>query len=102
MAIGSISPFRPTGTVNIAATTTSQTIALTGGGETVVAINATAALAYVRFGSDASVTASTVDMPLLPNSRAVLSVNSLIGFAAAVLANGTGTILFTRGDGSYI
>jgi len=31
-----------------------------------------------------------------------LSVNSLIGFAAAVLANGTGTVLFTRGDGSYI
>ena len=102
MAIGSISPFRPTGTVALAAGTTPSSVQLTGGGEAVVVTNAAAALAYIRFGADLSVAASTLDMPVLPNSRAILSVNSLIGYASAVLVSGAGNVLFTRGDGSYV
>ena len=37
----------------------------------------------------------------MANSRVMLSVNSLVSYAAAVLAAGSGTVLFTRGDGSY-
>jgi hypothetical protein len=48
------------------------------------------------------VTATAADMPVLPNSRAMLGVNSLIGYAAVVLASGSGTVLLTRGDGSYL
>lgn len=102
MAIGSVTPFRPTGTVSISANTTSTSVPLVGGGDTVVVTNTTTALAYVRFGADPSVAASPIDMPVLPNTRAILAVNSLICYAAAVLASGSGAVLLTRGDGSFL
>ena len=64
--------------------------------------NTSASLAYVRFGADPSVSASNADMPVMANSRMMLAVNRLVRHAAAVLAAGSGTVLFTRGDGSYI
>lgn len=102
MAIGSITPFRPTGTAPLTAGTSSAAVALTGGGDTVVVTNISASLAYVRFGADPTVSASSADMPVMANSRVTLSVNSLVSHAAAVLNGGSGTILFTRGDGSCV
>ena len=102
MAIGSITPFRPTGTASLSAGTSSATVALAGGGDSVVVTNTSASLAYVRFGADPSVSASNADMPVMANSRMMLAVNSLVRYAAAVLAAGSGTVLFTRGDGSYV
>ncbi len=102
MAIGSIMPFRPTGTVSLSATTASGNVTLAGGGDSVVVTNMAASLAYVRFGSDANVVATATDMPVLPNARVMLGVNSVIGYAAVALVSGTGTVLFTRGDGSYL
>jgi hypothetical protein len=102
MAIGAITPFRPTGTVSLAANTSSATVQLAGGGDTVVVTNPTTSLAYVRFGADPSVSASPVDMPVMANSKVMLSVNGLISHAAATLAAGSGSILFTRGDGSFV
>ena len=64
--------------------------------------NTSASLAYVRFGADPSVSASNADMPVMANARMMLAVNSLVRYAAAVLAAGSGTVLFTRGDGSYV
>jgi hypothetical protein len=46
--------------------------------------------------------ASTVDMPVLASSRLILSVNSLISYAAAISPSGSGSILFSRGDGSIL
>jgi hypothetical protein len=102
MPLGSVSPFRPTGTVSIAAGAASANIPLAGGGDTVVVTNPSTALAYIRFGSDPTVAASTIDMPVLPNTRLILSVNSLITYAAAVMPSGSGNIMFSRGDGSII
>jgi hypothetical protein len=102
MPIGSVTPFRPTGTVNLASGTTSVSVALSGGGDSVVVTNTAAAIAYVRFGADPSVTASTADMPVLPNSHVMLAVNSLISYAAVILTAGSGAVLFTRGDGSFL
>lgn len=102
MPVGSITPFRPTGTVSISASTISSSVQLLGGGDTVVVTNTTSALAYVRFGADPTVSASTGDMPILSNSRAVIAVNSLIGYAAVILISGNGTVLLTRGDGSFL
>ena len=102
MALGSTSAFRPTGTVSISGGTTSANAALTGGGETVVVTNTSASLAFVRFGADSSVSATSADMPVLPNSRAVLAVNPLIAYAAVVLTAGSGTVYLTRGDGSVV
>jgi hypothetical protein len=102
MAIGSITPFRPTGTVSLGASTSSSVVALAGGGDTIVVTNTAASLAYIRFGADPAVSATSADMPVLANSRAMLSANNLVGYAAGVLVNGTGAVLFTRGDGSFI
>jgi hypothetical protein len=102
MAVGSITAFRPTGTVSLAAGTSSASVPLAGGGETVVVTNISAALAYVRFGADPSVSASSIDMPVMANSKITLAVNSLVSYAAALLTAGSGTVLFTRGDGSYV
>ena len=102
MPLGSVSPFRPTGTVSLSVGNVSTNAALSGGGDSVVVTNTTSALAYIRFGSDPTVTASIVDMPILPGSRLILSVNSLISYAAAISTSGSGSILFSRGDGSFV
>ena len=102
MPLGSISPFRPTGTVGVTAGSTSVNVPLSGGGDSVVVTNTTNAIAYVRFGSDSTITASTADMPVLPISKLLLSANSLIIYAAAVIPSGTGSVMFSRGDGSVV
>jgi uncharacterized membrane protein YjjP (DUF1212 family) len=102
MPIGSVSPFRPTGTVSVSAGVNSANVALSGGGDSVVATNTTTSLAYIRFGSDPTVTASTSDMPILPGTRLILAVNSLISYVAAISPTGSGSILFSRGDGSFV
>jgi hypothetical protein len=102
MPLGSVSPFRPTGTVSVSAGSVSANVRLTGGGDSVVVTTATTGLSYIRFGSDPSVTASTADMPILAGSRLILSVNSLISYAAAISPSGSGSMLFSRGDGSFV
>jgi hypothetical protein len=102
MATGSVTPFHPTGTVSLSAGVTSASIQLAGGGDSVVVTNTTSSLTYVRFGADTSVTATVTDMPVLPNARVMLAVNSLITYAGVVLVSGSGVVLLTRGDGSYL
>jgi hypothetical protein len=102
MPLGSVSPFRPTGTVSVLAGNVSATVLLSGGGDSIVVTNASTALAYIRFGSDPTVAASTLDMPVLGGSHLILSINSLISYAAAISPSGSGTILFSRGDGSIV
>jgi hypothetical protein len=102
MPLGSVSPFRPTGTVSVSVGNVSSNVLLSGGGDSVVVTNPTTALAYIRFGSDSTTAATTVDMPVLPSSRLILSVNSLIRYVAAISPAGSGSILFSRGDGSFV
>jgi hypothetical protein len=102
MPLGSVSPFRPTGTISISVGAVSANAPLSGGGDSVVVTNTTNALSFIRFGSDPSLMASTADMPILASSRLILSVNSLISYVAAISPSGSGTILFSRGDGSFL
>ena len=102
MAIGAITPFRPTGTVSVSAGTTSAVATLAGGGDAVVVTNISSSLAYVRFGADPSVSASTEDMPVIANQKVMLSVSSLVSHVAVVLAIGSGAVLFSRGDGAFV
>ena len=102
MPLGSVSPFRPTNTISVSVGSVSANAPLSGGGDSVVVTNTTNSLAYVRFGSDQTVMATTEDMPILPSSRLILSVNSLIFYAAAISPSGSGGILFSRGDGSIV
>lgn len=102
MSTGSTQPFRPTGTVSLSAGTSSSNVQLAGGGESVVVTNTATSLAFVRFGADSTVTASASDMPILAGSKAMIGINPLIKSAAAILTSGSGAILFTRGDGSFL
>ncbi|MBE7157900.1 MAG: hypothetical protein INR62_05625 [Rhodospirillales bacterium] len=102
MPTGSIIPFRPIGTVSLTVDSASANVALASGGDSVVVTNATSAIVYVRLGSDTSVAASIADMPVLPQRRIILSANRLISYAAAVAPSGSGTVLFSRGDGSMV
>lgn len=102
MANGSLTAFQPTGTATLAAGTSTTSIALVGGGDSVVVTNTAAALAYVRFGADHTVAATNADMPVQPGARVILGVNALISNAAAVLASGSGSVLFTRGHGAFV
>jgi hypothetical protein len=102
MAIGSTSAFRPSGSIGLTVSTIAAATLLPGGGESVLITNPTTALAYIKFGSDNSVTATNADMPILPNSRCLLSVNALITYVSLLLSSGSGTLYATRGDGSFI
>jgi hypothetical protein len=102
MPLGSVSPFRHTGTVVVSVGNVSANALLIGGGDAMVVTNSTSNLVYVRFGSDPTVTADFSDMPILAASRVILSVNSLISYAAAISPSGSGSVLFSRGDGSII
>jgi hypothetical protein len=102
MSIGTVSPFLPTGTVSVSVGSASGNVALAGGGDTVVVTNTSSNLVYVRFGAGPSVTATTSDMPVLPSSQAILAVNFLITYAAAISPTGTSAVLFSRGNGSIV
>jgi hypothetical protein len=102
MPLGSVSPFRPTGTVGVSVGSVSANTPLSGAGDSVVVTNAATALAYIRFGSDPSIAAATGDMPVLAGDRIILSVNSLISYGAAISPAGSGSVLFSRGDGSIV
>ena len=102
MPLGSVSPFRPTGTVSVSVGNASTTIRLSGGGDSIVVTNAASTIAYIKFGSDPTLTATMTDMPILAGSRLILSVNSLISYVAAIAPSGSGSVLFSRGDGSFV
>jgi hypothetical protein len=100
MSVGSSQPFRPAGTASLSASITTANVALTGGGDSVLVTNAASGIAFVRFGTDMTVAATSADTPVPAGARLLLGVNPLITTAAAILASGSGAIFFTRGDGS--
>ena len=102
MSIGSSQPFRPAGTASLAAGIASSVVTLAGGGDSLLVTNATSSVAFIRLGSSANVVATATDMPVLPGSRVLLGINPLITTVAVMLATGSGSLFFTRGDGSSI
>ncbi len=63
MSIGSTQPFRPAGTASLIAGSSSANVPLIGGGDTLLVTNASASVAFVRVGSDNTVTATSSDPP---------------------------------------
>jgi hypothetical protein len=100
LSSGSIAPFQPAVTVSIAASTTSANAPVSGAGEAMLITNTTTSLAYVSFGADATLSASNAATPVLPASHILLRCGPLVSYCAVVLASGTGTVIFTRGDGA--
>jgi hypothetical protein len=101
MSIGSTQPFRPTGTAQVAASTSSGNVLLNGGGEAVLVYNSSSAVAFVSFGVGSSLHATNQDVPVPPGTRMLVHVGGpFVTMAAAMLAAGAGTVYFTRGDGT--
>jgi len=101
MSMGSTQPFRASGTAQLAAGTSSGNVRLVGGGEAVLVYNATATVAFVRFGTDATLVATVSDTPVPPSGRMLLHAGGpFVTTAAAVLGGGSGSVFFTRGEGT--
>jgi hypothetical protein len=99
MATGSTQPFRPAGTLALAASTSSANAALVGGGGAVLVYNASSATAFFRLGAASGLTALTSDTPVPPGARMLVDGGPFVNTAAAILSTGTGTVYFTLGDG---
>jgi hypothetical protein len=99
MSTGSIQPFRPAGTASVAASATSGSVPLAGGGHAVLVYNASSATAFFRLGAGAGLTALLSDTPVPAGARMLVDGGPFVKYAAAVLAAGTGTVYFTLGDG---
>jgi len=102
LSSGATNPFQPTATAAVLSGIVSTNVQLAGGGESVLITNSTSSLAFVKFGSDATVLATNTDTPILPNSIMLLRCGPLVSYFAALLSVGSGSIMFTRGNGSNI
>ena len=100
MATGSTQPLMVSATATLAAGTSSSNVALAGSGEAVLVYNATGVLAFIRFGMDASVVASSADMPIPPGSRMLIHAGEFSKTVAAILTSGSGNLYFSRGQGT--
>jgi hypothetical protein len=80
----------------------SASVALPTGGDSVLVFNPGAAIAFVRFGNDGTVTASpATDFPIPPGASRLLGINPYVKWAAAIIdASGAGEVYFSRGDGT--
>lgn len=101
---GQVQAFRPSGCVSIAATTTSQDVTLPTGGDTIVVDNAGSDFCFVNFGG-AAVVATGSPAPSFPvpaGQHRQFACPGLVTTAAVIMNTGTGTVFFTRGDGTAI
>ena len=99
MATGATQPFRPAGTVAVAASTTAASAALSGGGSALLIYNSTSSPAFVRLGSTSSLTATSSDTPIPPGSRMLLDASPFVNHVAVILNDGSGLVYFTLGHG---
>ena len=101
MSLGSTQPFRPAGTMSIAAGTSSANAPMVGRGEAVLVFNTTSGTAFIRFGTDNTVAANTAtDMPIPANARMLLHAGTFAATVAIVLSAGSGIVYISRGDGT--
>ena len=100
MSLGSTQPFRPSGTVTLAATTTPLAGALVGRGEAVLVYNASTGVAFLRFGTDLTITATLSDVPVPAGTRMLLHAGTIASTVSVVLGGGSGSVYVSRGDGT--
>jgi hypothetical protein len=100
MSSGATQPFRPAGTATINASTSAANALIAGHGEAVLVLNSTSGVAFIRFGTDSTVTATNADTPIPPGSRMLLHCGNIASTASVVLGSGSGSVYVTRGDGT--
>ena len=96
----------PSGVVSITASTTVARAALVGVGDALMISNTTNGVAFVKFGTDNTVAATTAaggaDCIVPPVMQTIFTVPDGVTWAAVILASGatTGPVFFTRGVGT--
>lgn len=95
--------FFSAGSVSISASTTSASASLPGGGDTVIVVNNTAAIAYVQFGGGTGTPVATTSSPVVvpANSRMATVCGPLANKVAVLLSTGTGTVSIMQGEGDH-
>lgn len=101
---GQIQSFRANGCVSAAATTTSQDVTLPSGGDTIVVDNAGSDFCFVNFGGSAVVAtgAPNPSLPVPAGQHRQFACPVTVTTVGVIMNTGTGTIFFTRGDGTAI
>jgi hypothetical protein len=102
MPIGIASSTSLTGILTPDASTTSSSIRLAGGRESIGVRYPTASLTKGRFCRDPLASEPWADVPMLLGSRVVLSAKSFFTHttATAMLTSGSGGVFYTRGYGA--
>jgi hypothetical protein len=101
---GQVQAFKPSGCVSAAATTASQDVTLPTGGDSIVVDNAGSDFCFVNFGG-AAVVATGSPSPSFPvpaGQHRVFYCPYSVTTVAVIMNSGTGTVFFTRGDGTPI
>ncbi len=96
--------FLSSGSVSISASTESASAPLAGGGDTVLIVNNTGALAYIQFGTGTvaqGTPTATANSPVVvpPNERMSTFCGPSATQVAVLLSTGTGTVAIMRGEG---
>lgn len=93
---------QPGGNVTVSATTTSSASAIgAGSGLSQVAIkNAGSNTAFIKFGTDNTVTATSADFPILPGEANLLTKSEAHTYIAAITGSSTTTLYVTPGAGA--
>lgn len=94
------SPLSFGATTSLSATSTTGNAALpTLNSNQIIVTNLGPDLAYIKFGADNTITATTAAYPLLPGTQAAFSINPTLLYLAAITASTTATIKMTAADG---
>lgn len=101
--MSAIDAFQPMGsTVNISASTSSSSVALSGigNGGTVRVVNVSDVTIFINFGASDVTAAAATSMPVRANSDVVLTLPPTLTYVAAISASGTTKVIyFTSGQG---
>jgi hypothetical protein len=101
MTVGSVNPFKPLGTITLAASTTPASATLPLTGDSLRIVNTTSAIAYIALGKGTA-TATTGSYPVPPGAAALIAAGPYIDAVAVVLESGSGSVFVTVGEGTQV
>lgn len=94
-----LAPFTPGETVSRTVTSSTANVALGKGGDQVLIQGVAGGnIAFIKFGTDSTVTAAVTDTPILPGVPYYLTLPTGSTYIAAI-GSATTTLYITRGDG---
>lgn len=97
--MGSMNPFTAGPTVSRTVTGSTAQVALgKPTNQVMVTSPSGGAIAFIKFGSDSTVTAAVTDIPILPGTIQIFSIATTQTNVAAIGTSGT-TLYFTSGEG---